>query len=337
MWRMASNTDSLRAATPLTPGPIGVQSRLRIGTRGSALALTQTRLTIAALARAHGWSQTEASDRTEIVPIKTTGDKVQDRSLADIGGKALFAKEIEEALLGGTIDCAVHSLKDMPGILPPGLIIACHLPREDPRDAFVSKIAASLSELPHGAVVGTSSVRRQAILLNARPDLKLVTFRGNVDTRLNKLAAGEAAATILALAGLRRLGAEAHARHIFSTQEMLPAVAQGAIGIEVREDNAHVRDLISPVNHRDSDFAITLERGFLAALGGSCKTPIAGLAERRDATTFHFIGCVLTPDGRMRVDVTRTASVTSAKKAEALGLDAGRELLSRAGRNFFEV
>ncbi len=314
-----------------------MQSRLRIGTRGSALALTQTQLVIAALARAQGWSDAEADARTEIVAIKTTGDKVQDRSLADIGGKGLFAKEIEEGLLAGTIDCAVHSLKDMPGILPSGLVIACHLPREDPRDAFVSKVAANLSELPPGAVVGTSSVRRQAMLLNARPDLKLVAFRGNVDTRLSKLGAGAATATVLALAGLRRLGAEAHARHIFSTHEMLPAVAQGAIGIEAREDNTRLRDLISPANHRDSDFAVTLERAFLAALGGSCKTPIAGLAERHDPSTFHFTGCVLTPDGRTRIDVTRTASVANAKEAESVGLDAGRELLSRAGRSFFEV
>jgi hydroxymethylbilane synthase len=314
-----------------------VHSRLRIGTRGSPLALAQTRLVIAAIARAKGWSPSEADAKTEIVAIKTTGDKVQDRSLADIGGKSLFVKEIEEALLSGAIDCAVHSLKDMPAILPPGLIIAACLPREDPRDAFVSMKAANLSALPKGAVVGSSSVRRQAILLNARPDLKLITFRGNVDTRLKKLAAGEAEATVLALAGLRRLGAESHARHIFSREEMLPSVAQGAIGIEVCEDNAAARDLLAPVNHKDTDFAVTLERAYLAALGGSCKTPIAGLAERRDASAFHFIGCVLTPDGATRVDVARTAPVATPADAENIGRDAGRELLARAGRGFFDV
>jgi hydroxymethylbilane synthase len=255
-----------------------VQTRLRIGTRGSALALTQTRLFIAALAQAQGWDTGEAAKRTEIVEIKTTGDRIQDRSLADIGGKGLFAKEIEDALLSGAIDCAVHSLKDMPTVLPQGLVIDCHLPREDPRDAFVSKIAATLHDLPPGAVMGTSSVRRRAILLNLRPDLKLVEFRGNVGTRLGKLARGEAAATILALAGLKRLGAESHARHIFTRQEMLPAVAQGAIGIEARENDARVRDFIAPVDHRDTALAVTLERAFLAVLDGSCKTPISGLA-----------------------------------------------------------
>ena len=338
MWRAASNTDSLRPQLhPVTPGTTRVQTRLRIGTRGSALALTQTRMVIAALARAHDWSPAEAEANTEVIVIKTTGDQVQDRSLADIGGKGLFAKEIEEALLRGTIDCAVHSLKDMPAVLPPGLIMACHLPREDPRDAFISKTAANLGELPQGAVVGTSSVRRRAILSNKRPDLKLVTFRGNVDTRLNKIASGEAAATILALAGLKRLGVEAHARHVFSTQEMLPAVAQGAIGIEARGNDAPTLDLLAPCNHRDTELAVTLERAFLAALDGSCKTPIGGLAQRRDAATFDFSGCVLTPDGRTRFDVARTATVTNAKEAEAVGLDAGRDLLARAGRIFFEV
>jgi hydroxymethylbilane synthase len=316
---------------------IGVQTRLRIGTRGSALAFTQTRLFIAALAKAHAWSTDEASARTEIVAIKTTGDRIQDRSLADIGGKGLFAKEIEDALLSGTIDCAVHSLKDMPTVLPPGLVIDCHLPREDPRDAFVSKTAATLDGLPPGAIVGTSSVRRRAILLNRRPDLNLIEFRGNVGTRLDKLARGEAAATILALAGLKRLGGEAHARHIFSRQEMLPSVAQGTIAIEARKSDARMREFIRPVDHRDTALAVTLERAFLAVLDGSCKTPISGLAERGTANAFEFAGCVLTPDGRTRHDVSRTAPLASFDEARELGADAGRELLSRAGRRFFEV
>ena len=314
-----------------------MQTRLRIGTRGSALALAQTRLVIAALAKAHGWSESEAGARSEIVVIRTTGDQIQDRPLADIGGKGLFAKEIEEALLNGAIDCAVHSLKDMPSILPPSLVIDCHLPREDPRDAFVSTAAANLDELPRGAVLGTSSVRRQAILMNRRPDLRLVDFRGNVDTRLDKLARGEAAATVLALAGLKRLGAESHARHIFSRQEMLPAVAQGTIGIEARIGDARVRDLIAPIDHRDTGLAVTMERAFLAVLDGSCKTPIAGLAERSDTADFEFAGCVLTPDGRTRHDVARTVAIATVEEANAAGTDAGRELLSRAGRRFFEV
>ena len=180
-------------------------------------------------------------------------------------------------------------------------------------------------------------MRRRAILLNRRPDLKLVEFRGNVGTRLDKLARGDAAATILALAGLKRLGVESHARHIFSRQEMLPSVAQGAIGIEARQDNARVRDLTSPVDHRDTALAVTLERAFLAVLDGSCKTPISGLAERSNADAFEFSGCVLTPDGRTRHDVARAVAISTIDEAQAAGNDAGRELLSRAGRRFFEV
>ncbi|MCE9522018.1 MAG: hydroxymethylbilane synthase [Alphaproteobacteria bacterium] len=338
MWRTATKIVSFRRNFhPLIPGFKSVQTRLRIGTRGSALALTQTRLVIAALAQAHGWSADEAARHTEIVTIKTTGDRIQDRPLADIGGKGLFAKEIEEALLNGSIDCAVHSLKDMPAILPPGLMLTCHLEREDPRDAFVSKVATNLDGLALGAIVGTSSVRRQAILLNLRPDLNLINFRGNVDTRLNKLANGEAVATILAIAGLKRLGADVHARHIFSTAEMLPAVAQGAVGVELREDNARVRDLLQPANHHDTELAVTFERAFLAALDGSCKTPLAGLAERSGTTTFKFDGCVLAPNGRTRINVARSLPIANAKEAHAAGLDAGQELLARAGRNFFVV
>ena len=314
-----------------------MQTRLRIGTRGSLLALAQTHMVIAALARAHGWSADEAQARTEVVPIKTTGDRVQDRPLADIGGKGLFAKELEEALIAGTIDAAVHSLKDLPGLLPYGMILACHLPREDPRDVLVAKSAKSLNDLPPGAVVGTSSVRRKAMLLHARPDLKIVGFRGNVDTRLKKLASGEADATILALAGLKRLGVESHASHIFTTREMLPAVAQGAIGVEILESNTKMRDLFAPANDRETDIAVTLERAFLAVLDGSCRTPIAGLAERRDAHPLAFAGCVLSPDGSKRLDVTRQAAITTAAEATQVGEDAGRELAAKAGRAFFEV
>jgi len=334
MWRAAMKVDSVRH--PVTPGPSRVQTRLRIGTRGSPLALTQTRMVIAALARVHGWSADEAEARTEIVAIKTTGDRVQDRPLADIGGKGLFAKELEEALIAGTIDAAVHSLKDLPGLLPYGMMLACHLPREDPRDVLVAKAAKSLNDLPQGARVGTSSVRRKAMLLHARPDLDIVGFRGNVDTRLKKLANGEADATILAVAGLKRLNAEAHASHIFTTQDMLPAVAQGAIGVEILESNTRVRDLFAPANDRETDIAVTLERAFLAILDGSCRTPIAGLAERRDAS-IAFNGCVLTPDGRTRIDVARQAAITTATEAEHVGTDAGRELAAKAGRQFFEV
>jgi hydroxymethylbilane synthase len=311
-----------------------LQTRLRIGTRGSALALKQTHEFVAALARAEGWDASEALARTEVVVIKTTGDVVQDRSLAEIGGKGLFAKEIEEALVGNRIDCAVHSLKDMPSFLPPELAIVCHLEREDPRDAFVSPRFAALNELPRGAVVGSSSVRRQAILLHHRPDLKIINFRGNVDTRLRKLSEGQADATVLAIAGLKRLGAEAHARHIFTSDEMLPSVAQGVIAIEVRSNDTQVRQRVEAIDHRKTAFAATLERSFLQVLDGSCKTPLAGLAEWH-GESLRFRGAALSLDGKQRYDVARSAKVGSRDEAEAIGRDAGEDLLARAGRAFF--
>jgi hydroxymethylbilane synthase len=311
-----------------------LQTRLRIGTRGSALALKQTREFIARLAATEGWDVKDADARTQIVVIKTTGDVVQDRSLADIGGKGLFAKEIEDALLSNRIDCAVHSLKDMPSFLPPELAIVCHLEREDPRDAFVSPRAASVHALPQGAVVGSSSVRRQAILLHLRPDLKVINFRGNVDTRLRKLAEGQADATVLALAGLKRLGAEAHVRHVFSTEEMLPSVAQGVIGIEVRKGDVKVRDRVGALDHRATAFAAICERAFLQVLDGSCKTPLAGLAEWH-GSALRFRGAALSLDGSQRYDALRETTAGSREDAEAMGRDAGEELLRRAGRSFF--
>ena len=314
-----------------------MQTTIRIGTRGSPLALVQTRAVIAALAHSHGWSADEAAARTSIVAIKTSGDRVQDRPLADIGGKGLFAKEIEEALIAGDIDCAVHSLKDMPTTLPSGLVIDCILPREDPRDAFISKSAESLMELPLGATIGTCSVRRQAQLLNARPDLKTVVLRGNVETRLARVDAGEIEATILALAGLKRLNKANAARHIFSTTEMLPAVAQGAIGVETRLNDIQTNALLQSINHTLSALAVTLERAFQAVLDGSCKTPIAGLAEWSAPGQITFRGCALSPDGKERFDVARAATLTDFKQAMAIGCSAGEELLSRAGRQFFQI
>ena len=314
-----------------------MQTTIRIGTRGSPLALVQTRAVIAALAHSHGWSADEAAARTSIVAIKTSGDRVQDRPLADIGGKGLFAKEIEEALLAGDIDCAVHSLKDMPTTLPSGLVIDCILPREDPRDAFISKSAESLKELPLGATIGTCSVRRQAQLLNARSDLKTVVLRGNVETRLARVDAGEMEATILALAGLKRLNKANAARHIFSTTEMLPAVAQGAIGVETRLNDIQTNALLQPINHTLSALAVSLERAFQAVLDGSCKTPIAGLAEWSAPGQIKFRGCALSPDGKERFDVSRAATLTDFKQAIAIGCSAGEELLSRAGRQFFQI
>src|SRR3954469_18205457 len=218
---------------------------LRIGTRGSPLALAQAELTKIALLAAHPALTAEG---VEIVPIKTTGDKVQDRTLSEIGGKGLFTKEIEEALLDGRIDLAVHSMKDMPTFLPAGLIIAAMLEREDPRDVLISPIADSIENLPRGAVVGTASLRRQAQVLALRPDLKVQPLRGNVGTRLDKLARGEAAATLLALAGLKRLGRVDAATAILSTEQFLPAVAQGAIGIETRVDDARVMALVALID-----------------------------------------------------------------------------------------
>jgi hydroxymethylbilane synthase len=314
-----------------------VQTPIRIGTRGSPLALAQTHTVIATLARAHGWTQEQAAARTSIVVIKTSGDKIQDRPLADLGGKGLFAKEIEEALLANTIDCAVHSLKDMPTLLPDGLVLDCVLEREDPRDALIARAGKTLADLPQGAIVGTSSVRRQALLLNARPDLKIVMLRGNVETRLNRVLSGDMDATLLAIAGLIRLGKAHAASSIFSETELLPAVAQGTIGIEMRTADHDLRKLFAAINHVTTDLCVTLEREFLTVLDGSCKTPIAGLATRDGNANMTFKGSALSPDGKRRFDVTRNSVVETRQQAQAMGRDAGNDLLARAGRNFFQV
>jgi len=314
-----------------------VQTPIRIGTRGSPLALAQTHTVIATLARVHGWSAEEAARRTSIVVIKTSGDRIQDRPLADLGGKGLFAKEIEEALLSNQVDCAVHSLKDMPTLLPDGLVLDCVLEREDPRDALIARVGRSLADLPMNAVIGTSSVRRQALLLNARPDLKIVMLRGNVETRLSRVLSGGLDATILALAGLKRLNREDAASSVFSETQMLPAVAQGTIGIEMRSADAPLRDLFAAVNHLPTFLSVTLEREFLTVLDGSCKTPIAGLATRTMQGNMTFTGCALSPDGKHRYDVSRLGQVETRQHAEGIGRDAGEDLLARAGRNFFQV
>ena len=302
---------------------------LRIGTRGSPLALAQAHETRARLMAAH--SLPEAA--FEIVVIKTTGDRVTDRPLAEIGGKGLFTKEIEEALLAGAIDIAVHSMKDMPTILPAGLAIACLLPREDVRDAFVSLTHASLAAMPAGAVVGTSSLRRRAQLLNRRPDLQLVEFRGNVQTRLRKLADGVAEATFLACAGLHRLGRAEAIRAAISPDEMLPAIAQGAIGIEARGDDAAAEALLAPIHHAPTATRLAAERAFLAALDGSCRTPIGGLAEIA-GEDLRFRGEIIRPDGSERLATERRGPLS---EAAAMGTDAAQELRSRAGPGFFEA
>lgn len=303
---------------------------IRIGTRGSRLALAQTHEVRDRLCAAHGLP----AEAIEIVVIETSGDRIQDSSLAEIGGKGLFTKEIEDGLLEGRIDMAVHSMKDMPTMLPEGLEIACLLPREDVRDAFISHKAKRLNDLPQGAIVGSSSLRRQAQLRKARPDLKVIAYRGNVETRLRKLQEGVADATLLAFAGLKRLGLEDKATTLLSTEEMLPAVAQGAIGVEAREGNAEVKTLLAAIHDAETGIRIAAERAFLAKLDGSCRTPIAGLAEFTNGGRLAFRGMILTPDGRERHETRREGLPAD---AAAMGEDAAAELLAQAGPGFFKA
>jgi hydroxymethylbilane synthase len=300
---------------------------LRIGTRGSPLALWQAHEVQARLAAAHG----VAPEAIAITVIKTSGDIIQDRPLSEVGGKGLFTKEIEQALSDGRIDLAVHSSKDMPTVLPDGLMLAACLPREDVRDAFISRKAATLAALPRGAVVGTASLRRQAMVKRLRPDLQVVSFRGNVETRLKKLADGVVDATLLALAGLKRLGRADAVTSILDVDAFPPAVGQGAIGIETRADDRRTRDLVARIGDADTLSALTTERAFLEVLDGSCRTPIAGHA-RVDGGTVTFRGLILRPDGSEALETSRSGVVAD---AAALGADAGRELKGRAAPDFF--
>jgi hydroxymethylbilane synthase len=298
---------------------------IRIGTRGSPLALAQAREVERRLMAAHGTGLA-----CEIRAIKTTGDRIQDRPLTEAGGKGLFTKEIEDALLASDVDIAVHSMKDMPTKLPAGLVVRCCLPREDVRDAFISPMARSIAELPRGATVATSSLRRQAQVKHLRPDLAVVAMRGNVETRLRKLEAGVAQATVLAMAGLNRLGLSDRATAPVPLDEMLPAVAQGAIGVETRADDLEMAQLLAPINHEPTALAVAAERAFLAKLEGSCRMPIAALAEVAGGRLM-FRGMILTPDGSQCYATSREGS-----PAEALRLaeDAAAELLTRAGPAF---
>ena len=307
-----------------------MQSRvLRIGTRGSPLALAQATMVRAQLAGAHGL----APEAFELKIIRTSGDVIQDRPLAEVGGKGLFTKEIEEALIAGQIDLAVHSAKDLPTVLPEGLAIVAALPREDPRDVFISRKAKTLRALAPGATVGTASLRRQALVKRLRPDLRVVSFRGNVETRLRKLDEGVVDATLLALAGLRRLGLTEAATAILDTDEFLPAVGQGIVAIEARADDARTRVLLDRVNSSDDAIALAAERAFLTVLDGSCRTPIAGHAKVA-AGRVSFRGLIAKPDGS---EVFETAREGVAAEASALGADAGRELKERAGAGFFAL
>lgn len=302
---------------------------LRIGTRASPLALAQARETRARLMAAHGLPEAAF----EIVPIRTTGDRVLDRPLSELGGKGLFTREIEIALLEGAIDIAVHSMKDMPTLQPDGLGVTCLLPREDVRDAFVSLTGGTLAGLPEGAVVGTSSLRRQAQLRLRRPDLRIVEFRGNVQTRLAKLEAGVAQATLLAMAGLRRLGRDEIATQPVAVGDLLPAIAQGCIGVEQRRGDESVSALLAEIHDGPTGVRLAAERAFLLGLDGSCQTPIAGLAEL-DGDRIRLRGEILRPDGSRRLAFDGTAP---AAEADALGAAAAADLLGRAGPRFFDA
>lgn len=301
----------------------------RIGTRGSPLALAQAHEVRGRLAAAHGL----APEFFTIAVLKTTGDRILDRPLAEVGGKGLFTKEIEEALIADEVDIAVHSMKDMATAAPEGLIVGAVLPREDVRDAFLSLKYRHMSEMPAGAIVGTSSLRRQAQVLWARPDLKVVAFRGNVQTRLQKLAEGVADATYLACAGLNRLGLAHRIAAIMETADMLPAVAQGAIAVQIREKDAEMAQAIAPLNDSATAACVHAERVFLARLEGSCRTPIAGYGKIVDGT-FVFHGMILAPDGREMHETRRQGPVADAL---ALADDAACELLAKAGPTFFQV
>jgi len=336
----------MNAATPPGTSRAGYTPRvkpharalpLRVGTRGSPLALVQTRTFLQLLTTfcpvLRGMSVFEEH------AIRTTGDAVQDRRLADIGGKGLFAKEIHEALLDGRVDFAVHSLKDLETEMPPGIVLACTLKREDARDALILGPACHDSDpadpfacLPAAAVIGTSSVRRQAQLLHARPDLVITTIRGNVQTRLAKLAAGECAASLLALAGLRRLGMAERASVVLDPDAMVPAAGQGIVGITVREDDAELREMLGGIEDPEAKAVSTAERAMLAVLDGSCRTPIGGHARVLPTGELHLTGLVARADGSF---LLKRSLHGSAADAAAIGAELGASLRADSPRDIF--
>jgi hydroxymethylbilane synthase len=297
-------------------------SRLTVGTRGSPLALAQTAAVCERLSAAHGFAPGEIHVRI----IRTAGDRILDRALSEVGGKGLFTKEIETALASGEIDFAVHSAKDMPTVLPEGLILAAYLEREDVRDALVSFNGRPLHEIPRGARLGTASLRRQAQVRRLRPDLQVEVLRGNVHTRLRKVEDREVDATILGMAGLKRLRLAHVATQVLPLEYFLPAAGQGAVAIEARADDAIVRNLLAAIDHAPTAIAVTTERAFLRELEGSCRTPIGGYATVA-GSELHFRGMVLQPDGSEAFELERTGSV---QDAERIGIDAGFELKRRA-------
>jgi hydroxymethylbilane synthase len=297
--------------------------QIRIATRSSPLALAQANDVRNRLIAAHDLDPADVV----IVAITTTGDKVRDRPLSDIGGKGLFTKELEDALLSNVADIAVHSIKDIPGVMPDEFELAAILPREDPRDAFISLQHKSFHDLPHGARLGSSSVRRVAQARRIRPDLVPLQFRGNVDTRLRKLDDGVADASFLACAGLNRLGLQSKITHVMPIEIMLPAVAQGAVGLQILRRNSAVRMLAEKISDMQTAIAISCERAFLAALNGTCRTPIAGHAVLAGGT-IGFSGETLTLDGQTVFSARRDGSVGDASR---LGMDAALEIKSRGG------
>ena len=303
-------------------------SPLRIGTRGSPLALAQAYETRKRLTNALNISE----DSFEIVVISTSGDRILDRPLKEVGGKGLFTKEIEQDMLDRKIDIAVHSMKDMPVEQPDGLTLGCYLPREDVRDAFVSSRYKNVNELPSGSKVGTSSLRRKAQLKFSRPDLEVVEFRGNVQTRLKKLKDGVATCTFLAMAGLNRLGLEEVAQSTMNPNEMLPAIAQGAIGIEWREEDRQISDILKKIHHEETGKRLNTERAFLAELDGSCQTPIAGLAII-EGSSLKFTGQVLRTDGSESISETAFGDIEDGPR---LGREMAQKILSQAGPEFFD-
>ena len=301
---------------------------LRIGTRGSPLALAQAYETRRRLIEALDVTE----DSFEIVVISTSGDRILDRPLKEVGGKGLFTKEIEQEMLDGKIDIAVHSMKDMPVEQPDGLMLGCYLPREDVRDAFVSSHFNNVSDLPSGSKVGTSSLRRKAQLKFFRPDLEVVEFRGNVQTRLKKLSDGVASCTFLAMAGLNRLGLADVAQNAINPSEMLPAIAQGAIGIEWREADKKTADILKKIHHEETAQQINAERAFLAELDGSCQTPIAGLATI-EGSSLKLTGQVLRTDGSDSISETASSNIEDGPE---LGRELAQKILAQAGPNFFD-
>lgn len=299
---------------------------LRIGTRGSALALWQAE-----------WVKTRLEElwpelRVELVPIRTSGDKIQDVSLATLGGKGLFVKEIEEALLAGTVDLAVHSVKDLPGDFPQGLTLSAVPEREDARDVLITKHGESLAELPTGTRVGTSSLRRQALLLHLHPGLRIEMLRGNVDTRLRKQREGVVDATVLAAAGLKRLGLTPALRSMLDEQVFLPAIGQGALGIETRADDEDVLSLVKPLNHVASAMAVAAERAFLRRMGGSCRTPLAAKGTVTEDRV-HLTALIASPDGKILI---RGEQEGAHHAVEYIGASLAERLLAQGGEEIME-